>query len=294
MTEYFDISRKIIANMTSEGWKTVPHVCLVYDADVSVLMDALRRYNRDRAADERISFNSAILRVLIEGIKACPKMNGHIRFSPWLVSGKVTTPEHIDISLPITYGDGKMTTINLPHMEDMSVHEIQAMIAAFRTRIENTYMDRVLYRTGLEDTFSKLKKGNVPKAVGRLLGAKLGPGRVRIDRRKSAGNKDRLTPENIRQGSITVSNMGSLYKEWKGSCTILEIIPPQLCALAVGAVQKRAVVGDEDRICTAEIVPITIAFDHRALDTADLVPFLQTLDRVLQDRAWLEREISLS
>ena len=173
-------------------------------------MDALRSYNSDRASGERISFNSAILRVLIEGIKACPKMNGHIKFSPWLVSGKVTTLEHIDISLPIAYGDGKMTTINLPHMEDRSVHEIQATIAAFRARIENTYMDRVLYRTGLEDTFSELRKGNVPKAVGRLLGAKLGPGRVRIDRRKSAGSDDRLTPENIRQGSITVSNMGSL------------------------------------------------------------------------------------
>ena len=293
MTEYFDISRKIIANMTSEGWKTVPHVCIVYDADVSLLMDALRSYHSDRASDERISFNSAILRVLIEGIKACPKMNGHITFSPWLVSGKVTTLAHIDISLPITYGDGKMTTINLPHMEDKSVHEIQAMIAAFRTRIENTYMDRVLYKTGLEDTFSELRKGNIPKAVGRLLGAKFGPGRVRTDRRKSAGREDCLTPENIRQGSITVSNMGSLYKQWKGSCTILEIIPPQLCALAVGAVQKRAVVNEENNICASEIVPITIAFDHRALDTADLVPFLQTLDRVLQDREWLEREISL-
>ena len=293
MTEYFDISRKIIANMTLEGWKTIPHVCIVYDADAGLLMDVLRNYNRDRASSQRISFNSVILRVLIEGIRACPKMNGHIKFSPWLVSGKVTTLEHIDISLPITYGDGKMTTINLPHMEDKSVHEIQAMIEAFRVRIENTYMDRVLYRTGLEDTFSKLKKGNVPKAVGRLLGAKLGPGRVRIDRRKSSGSKDQLTPENIRQGSITVSNMGSLYKQWKGSCTILEIIPPQLCALAVGAVQKRAVVGNEDRVCTAEIVPITIAFDHRALDTAELVPFMETLDRVLQDREWLEREISL-
>ena len=292
MTEYFDISRKIIANMTLEGWKTVPHVCIVYDADASVLMDALRSYNRDRVSDERISFNSAILRALIEGIRACPKMNGHIKFSPWLVSGKVTTLEHIDISLPITYGDGKMTTINLPHMEDKSVHEIQAMIEVFRERIENTYMDRVLYRTGLEDTFSKLRKGNILKAVGRLLGAKFGPGRVRIDRRKSAGSKDQLTPENIRQGSITVSNMGSLYKQWKGSCTILEIIPPQLCALAVGAVQKRAVADEENNIGTAQIVPITIAFDHRALDTAELVPFMETLDRVLQDREWLENEIS--
>ena len=293
MTEYFDISRKIIANMTSEGWKTIPHVCIVYDADASLLMDALRSYNTGQASDERISFNSAILKILIEGIKACPKMNGHIRFSPWLVSGKATTLEHIDISLPITYGEGKMTTIKLPHMEDKSVHEIQAMITTFRARIENTYMDHVLYRTGLEDTFSELKKGNIPKAVGRLLGAKLGPGRVRIDRRKSAGSDDRLTSGNIRQGSITVSNMGSLYKQWKGNCTILEIIPPQLCALAVGAVQKRAVVDEENNIGASEIVPITIAFDHRALDTAELVPFMQTLDRVFQDRAWLDREISL-
>ena len=293
MTEYFDISRKIIANMTSEGWKTIPHVCIVYEADASLLMEVLRNYNGGRSSAERISFNSAILRILIEGIKACPKMNGHIRYSPWLVSGKATTLEHIDISLPITYGDGKMTTINLPQTEDKSVREIQAMIAAFRARIENTYMDRVLYRTGLEDTFSELRRGKIPKAVGRLLGAKLGPGRVRIDRRKSAGSKDRLTPADIRQGSITVSNMGSLHKQWKGNCTILEIIPPQLCALAVGAVQKRAVVDEEDKIRAARIVPITIAFDHRALDTADLVPFMQALDSVLQDRAWLEREIAL-
>ena len=293
MTEYFDISRKIIANMTSEGWKTIPHVCIVYDAEAELLMDVLQSYNRDRESNERISFNSLILRVLIEGIKACPQMNGHIKFSPWLVSGKVTALEHIDISLPIIYGEGKMTTINLPHMEDKSVHEIQAMIAEFRARIESTYMDRVLYRTGLEDTFSKLRRGNIPKAVGRLLGAKLGPGRVRIDRRRSAGSKDRLTPANIKQGSITVSNMGSLYKQWKGNCTILEIIPPQLCALAVGAVQKRAVVDAADNIRAARIVPITIAFDHRGLDTAELVPFMQTLDKLLRDREWLEREISL-
>ena len=293
MTEYFDISRKIIANMTLEGWKTIPHVCIVYDADVELMMNELQSYNRDRASAEKISFNSVILRILVEGIRACPKMNGHMKFSPWLVSGKVTTLEHIYISLPITYGEGKMTTINLPQMETKSVHEIQDMIAEFRARIENTYMDRVLYKTGLEDTFSKLRRGNIPKAVGRLLGAKLGPGRVRIDRLRSAGREDCLTPANIKQGSITVSNMGSLYKQWKGSCTILEIIPPQLCALAVGAVQKRAVVDEADNIRAAQIAPITIAFDHRALDTAELVPFMQTLDRLLQDRVWLEKEISL-
>lgn len=293
MTNYLDISRKIIANMTSEGWKTIPHVGLTYDADGSLLMEVLRSYNSGRPSAERISFNSAILRILVEGIKACPKMNGHIRFSPWLVSGKVTTLKHIDISLPITYGDGKMTTINLPQMEDRSVREIQELLAEYRIKIENSYMDRVLYRTGLEDTFCELRKGNLPKAVGRLLGAKLGRGRVRIDKQRSNGSEDILKPENIRQGSITVSNMGSLNKQWKGTCTILEVIPPQLCALAVGAVQKRAVVDEEDRIRAAEIVPVTIAFDHRALDAADLVPFMQALDRVLHDRAWLEREISL-
>ncbi len=291
---YFDISRKIIANMTSEGWKTVPHVCIVYEADAGLLTDIVADFNRDRPAGSRISFNTAILRIVIEGIRACPKMNGHIRYSPWLVSGKTVFLKHIDISMPILYGDGKMITLTLPQAEKRSMSEIQALIEEYRDRIGKTEMDRILYQTGLEDTFSHLCHGKLVKAAGRLLGAKFGRGRVRL----ASGKKDEslrgeksLTPDNIRQGSITVSNMGSLYRGWKGSCAILEIIPPQLCALAIGAVQKRAVVDEEDRIRPARIVPITIAFDHRALDFGDIVPFMQCLDEKLADRAWLEKTV---
>ena len=31
----FGIQRKIVANMTSESWKTIPHVCYTYEPDVT-------------------------------------------------------------------------------------------------------------------------------------------------------------------------------------------------------------------------------------------------------------------
>ena len=291
MTKYFDISRKIIANMTYAGWRSIPHVCIVYDANVGLLKDALQRHNSSCAAEEKITFNTAMLRLVVEGLKACPKMNGHARYHPWLVSGKVTYKDHIDISMPIQYGDGKMITVTLPQMENRSMREMQNMITELRAGIELTEMDRVLYQTGLLDTFTELRRGNVLTAAGRLIGAKLGRGRVRIPPRKEEHHEASLTPKDIQQGSITVSNMGSLYRNWHGNCTILEIIPPQLCALAIGAIQKRAVVDEADEIHAAQIVPITIAFDHRVLDCADIVPFMQQLDSLLADSVWLEDAI---
>ena len=285
-THYFDINRKIIASMTSESWKSVPHVCIVYEADVDLLSEVLTSW-RSQSDGERISFNAALLRLVVEGICACPAMNGHVHYHPWLVSGKVIYLEHIDISMPMRYGKDRMITVTLPQMEKRSMREIQAMIADFKAKLESAQMDRVLFKTGLSDTFSRLRHGHVLMAAGRLAGAKFGPGRVRLTP-GTVESGTGLTPDNIRQGSITVSNMGSLYRGWKGNCTILEIIPPQLCALAIGAVQKRPVADREDRVRVAQIVPITIAFDHRALDCGDIVPFMERLDGLLQDRAWLE------
>ena len=37
-TIHFDIQRKIVSNMTSESWETIPHASFIYDADVTDFM----------------------------------------------------------------------------------------------------------------------------------------------------------------------------------------------------------------------------------------------------------------
>ncbi len=68
---------------------------------------------------------------------------------------------------------------------------------------------------------------------------------------------------------------------------MLEIIPPQVSAFAVNAIQKRPVVTEDkygsDKIEIKKILPITIAIDHRALDYGDCVPFFEKLDEIFSN-----------
>ena len=287
-TEYFDISRKIIATTTTDSWRNVPHCSIVYEAEAGRLMELVRGFNDSRSKDERISINSAMLKVITEGIKAAPNLNAHVSYNRGLVKGRVTLMEHIDISVPVLYGDGKMMTVKMPHMESRSMRGIQAMMNDYRKRIDRTDMEAVMYLTGLTDTVEGLLHGRVITATGRLIGAWTGKGRVAVsagrmlESMKKGKEGKALAPDDIRQGSITVSSLGPLYRNWKGYCAMLQVVPPQVCAIAVGALQKKPD-AEDDRIVIREFIPVTIAIDHRALDFSDIVPLMERMDEILAD-----------
>lgn len=98
----------------------------------------------------------------------------------------------------------------------------------------------------------------------------------------------RLTKHDIEQGTTTISNLGSVYRGQKGQCFLLEIIPPQTTAFAVNAIQDRAVVIKDENGCKKieirQVLPITVAIDHRALDYGDCVPFFKNWIRFLKSR----------
>ena len=41
--EHFGIARKIVSNMTSESWETIPHATMTYDADVTELFKECKK-----------------------------------------------------------------------------------------------------------------------------------------------------------------------------------------------------------------------------------------------------------
>jgi len=58
------------------------------------------------------------------------------------------------------------------------------------------------------------------------------------------------------------------------------MIPPQTTAIVIAAVQSKPVVNENGDIVSSKILPITIAFDHRALDMGVVVPFMQKLNEI--------------
>ncbi|WP_236974425.1 pyruvate dehydrogenase complex dihydrolipoamide acetyltransferase [Membranihabitans maritimus] len=96
-----------------------------------------------------------------------------------------------------------------------------------------------------------------------------------------ARNK-KLKPDEMEGSTFTVSNLGMFgIDEFTGI-----INPPNSCILAVGAINKKPVVKD-DQIVVGNTMKITLSCDHRIVDGAVGAQFLQTL------RSYLENPMKL-
>ena len=292
-TIHFNIQRKIVANMTTESWANVPHVTYNYEPDVTEFMIEYKRLNENCDSNSKVTLNTLMLKIITEGLKADPIMNSHIEFNSKLVRGEIHTFEDINISMPMVLPNGEMMTINLHNFENKNLDEMTSYIKDVNRRIENTDLNEVMFDVSLDNTLTGLKQGKVKQTFYRLIGSKTGKHKVKTlsGKAKSAYYKipeeDRITKRDIEQGTITVSNIGSVYREQRGATCLLEIVPPQICAFAVGAVQDRPVVVEnengEKEIAIRQIMPLCIAFDHRALDFGEIVPFIKRLDEIFEE-----------
>jgi pyruvate dehydrogenase E2 component (dihydrolipoamide acetyltransferase) len=92
-----------------------------------------------------------------------------------------------------------------------------------------------------------------------------------------------VSPDELEGGTFTISNLGML-----GIASFEAVInPPQAAILAVGAVERRPVFGENDRVVARSLGTVSLSCDHRAVYGADAARFLQTL------RGLLERPLQL-
>lgn len=300
-TENFKIARKIVSNMTTQSWEEIPHATMTYEADATELLEEIKRLNDERAqGEDKITINTVMLKIICEGLKAAPKMNTTLDFNRKLVRGTLKYHDQIDISMPMILHTGEMMTVNMHDMGSKTLTEMTCAINDTVRRANNSNLEEVMYEVSIDNTLTGLKQGKILQAIRRLYGSKMpGKHQVKVLSGKakkeyySIPEKDRLTKHDIEQGTTTVSNLGSIYREQKGFCALLEIIPPQTTAFAVNAVQKRAVVvtdeNSNDKIEVRKIIPITIAIDHRALDYGDCVGFFKRLDEIFANPSLIRK-----
>ena len=80
-------------------------------------------------------------------------------------------------------------------------------------------------------------------------------------------------------GTFAVSNMGMM-----GVTSFVAIIqPPQTAVLAIGAVQKRPVVTDDDQIAVRQMMTATLSADHRIVDGAEGAVFVNEIKSLLEN-----------
>ena len=89
---------------------------------------------------------------------------------------------------------------------------------------------------------------------------------------------NKLTPDDYRGGTFTVSNLGMF-----GIREFIAILnPPQAGILAVGKASPRAIVRD-GAVCAAHVLTATLSADHRVVDGMVGARFLQAVQDHIQD-----------
>ncbi len=288
--EHFGIQRKIVANMTSQSWREIPHAGPVVEFDVTKLTEQFDALRASGKLKYKLSFNTLVLKAIAIALKESPKLNAHFEFNRHFVKGQIKYFDEVHFSVPMQLPNGEMMTINFHNFESKTLDEMSEYILDVSRRIKNTNLTEAMFEVSMDNTITALKKGKLKTVVCRLLGAKLGKHKIKTLSGKakkeylSIPESDRITKKDIEQGTITVSNIGSIDKNRYGFLPILEIIPPQTAVVGVYAASDRPVVvtgeNGEKEIAIRRILPITLLFDHRVCEYGDVLGFLNKIQDI--------------
>ena len=123
-SQYFGIQRKMVASITSESWKNVPHASFIYEPRVDKIFAEYKKLNENRTEEDKITFNTVMLRVIVEGIKAAPDMNAHIKYDDRSAKCRVDVYDNINISMTTILPNGEMMTTNLRDFHEKTITQM--------------------------------------------------------------------------------------------------------------------------------------------------------------------------
>lgn len=287
--ERFKIMRKIVAHVTTQSWDQVPHCSFNYEPDVTEFMDEYKILKSNNMPKQNITFNSLMLKVIVEGLKAAPHLNAYLKYNKVNSRGTVDVIEEINISMPCKVDEKNTITIQVQNTHQKSLAEIDSYVTDVRRRAANTNLDELYFRVAFKESMEELKRGKLPLVLRRLYVGRVGKDKVYPLTGKAKKEydripeKDRLTIGDVRQGTLVVTNVGSILRESPITVDLLEIIPPQILAIALTAAKEKPVfvIENGEKVLKPRLLmTICIAFDHRAYDFDAMVPFIKKLDEI--------------
>lgn len=286
--EYFgEVKKKcngyVLSNATSQ-----PAAAYAYEADVTKLWDAYKELKAE--CGYPLSFNTVIMRAMVEGLKAAPRLNAHIDFKPFSVSGRLIIKKHINIAMPVVLDSGETFPVNILCAEEKSLKELQEQTTDVVTRMKTTNIKRAYTDLVLNRGIAFVLTGKIVKAAA--MGIKGAFGKSKMGTIGDLFNRpekeeNALSPEHIGEGTVCFSNWGTLYRGLNGMGSQAPLLYPQVFMMGTGTVQDKEFAfrnskGEID-LGVKKVMPITLTFDHRIGALNDVLPFIKVLDEIFEN-----------
>ena len=286
--EYFNMKGRVSANVLVTSQQNMPTCSYTYEADVTKFLDEFNKLKNK--CDYKLSFNTLMMRVLVEGLKVAPRLNSHVQYNHFTACGKIIVKKHINVAMPVVLDSGETFTVNVTEIENKSLKEISEQIADLLYKVQNSDIDRSLFDLLTLRMFGRIFMGKVASTFSQIVTAYAGKYKVvKLNTAFKPHNDNDLTIDELNEGTVCLTNWGALAKGecFNGHVPYSPLLHPQVFLLSLGNVQEQNYVFRNEKgeidMGTKKILPMTLIFDHRIGGFADIAPFVLEMDKIFSD-----------
>ncbi len=294
---YMSMKDKMISSAFVNGQRNCPSVCGIYDADVTRFIEAFNKLKSE--CGYKLTLNTIMIKVLIEGLKAAPKLNAHYIYNHTSISGELIIKKHIDVSMAICKSDGSTFQMKLRHLEDKSLKEISSIATDARERLEKSDLNEVMFEVSRQRVLGELSRGRIVSPLSQTIKASFGKKRavnlsqtlksdfMKIIGKKSLQSVDGVKMEELNEGTVCFTNWGAVCENANFNIVSGPLLYPQVFLFSIGRLrEEKEVYEDKDgnlRLKDKKILPMGLNFDHKIGGVYELTPFLNKLSEIFEN-----------
>lgn len=293
--EYMTIRDRLTSNVLVNSQREIPGTACNYDADITALWEEFKKLKTLCGYD--ITFNTLMLKILVEGLKAAPRLNAHFEYNHRSTSGRLIIKKHIDVALAVCLETGETFQVKVKHLENKSLQETAFEAEEVKRKLLNTNLKRVMFKVGGQRMLGLASKGKLVSTVSQFRSAYFGKAKIakfsKLFKKKyrsvntSGKPYDGLKIDDFTEGTVCFTNWGTLYDKLDVNITYIPPLYPQVFLFATGRVKNSEYVyRDENgslQLGTKKILPLTLVFDHKIGGANDIIPFIKKLDEIFCD-----------
>lgn len=282
--EYFKLKQRVSGNVLTNAQRETVGAAYFYEADITKFWDEFKALQKE--VDYKLSFNTLMMRVLIEGLKAAPRLNAHMKYDHTSSSGKLIVKKHVDVAMPYIFETGETFPLKVLHAEEKNLKELQLYINDLIERAERSDINQVLMDLITQRMIGFILRGKFISTAAQISSGFIGKGKVTKiqDMFKKAESNVEILMEELNEGTVCFTNWGSVHRNMEGNIGYTPLLYPQVFLMGTGSARDRNFVFKNEKgevdIETKKMLPINLVFDHRIGAFNDTMPFVRKLEEI--------------
>lgn len=255
--EYMTMGDKMLSNVFINAQRNSAPVCSIYEADVTEFISVYSRLREE--CGYNLTVNPVLLKVLVEGLKAAPRLNAHYYYNHTATAGRLVIKKDINVSMAICKKDGKTFQMKLMSLQDKSLKEIAEIAQSARERLENAELDEVMFEVSRQRILGEISKGRIITPWIQSLSASFGKGKavhlsetLKSDFLKLTGKKAfqpdcAVKIEELNEGTVCFTNWGAILNNSKLNIVSGPLLYPQVFLFSVGRLREEKYAYEDEK-----------------------------------------------